>query len=51
LTLYNVEVFDLRSAIGINETNYTTYLSSDKLHLSSQGQNLMKNTWLGYLND
>ncbi|WP_025725297.1 Ig-like domain-containing protein [Acholeplasma granularum] len=48
---YNVEVFDLRTAIGINQSNYSTYLSGDKLHLSAQGEIKMKNAWLNYLDD
>lgn len=48
---YDVEVFDLRTAIGINQTNFTTYLSSDRLHLSAAGELQMKNAWLEYLDD
>jgi lysophospholipase L1-like esterase len=46
---YGVEVFDLRTAIGITASNYTSYLRADKLHLNAAGEQLMKNAWKGFL--
>ena len=48
---YDVEIFDLRTAIGIDQSNFQTFLSGDKLHLSAAGEVLMKNAWLDYLSD
>ncbi len=49
--IYDVEIFDLRTAIGIDQSNFQTFLSGDKLHLSATGEVLMRNSWLDYLSD
>lgn len=46
---YDVEVFDVRSAVGINQSNYLSYLY-DGVHLNDAGKVLMQNAFIEYIN-
>lgn len=45
---YNVEVFDVRKAVGINKDNYTDYLY-DGVHLNDAGKALMEKAFIDYI--
>lgn len=45
---YNVEVFDLRAAVGINANNYSDYLY-DGIHLNDLGKQVMERAFIEYI--
>ncbi len=46
---YNVEIFDLHTAVGIDQDNYTNYLY-DGIHLNDAGKVLMQQAFIKYIN-